>query len=335
MEKAKPKKSKRSFLEDDDFFVIRKKRPKSPVPAKTAAKTAPKLPDRASLPRDDRGELSSEEATSFHSARDVMSDEVTDLHAEIVEVTETPEVELKVTKAKKKPAEVDLTELDDDLENFFKGIAAVPEERTRLYAVTVTSRLGFPLEYTKQITGDTTFGELVDILLADTLREHGDTHYWRHGTLVWVEGRSELKPFFKPSTLRISPPPGGAPTKISCLYIPVEHLGNFEQLYAEFEEDKPGVVEEHSIVEVSEETTPPRSNYFVIGLKGKDNKRIEAEVGPQTEIRSLLEFYLKTKGISAAEVKRPRLLFDDEELDLGATVGDTELEEDFEVQVYL
>ncbi|GEQ67745.1 hypothetical protein JCM33374_g1410 [Metschnikowia sp. JCM 33374] len=249
--------------------------------------------------------------------------------------------------------------LDSDLKEFFSGLAKkgaeASDEHSRVYSVKVSSRLGLPLEYEKEISGDTTFGQLTDQLRAETLRKYHDPHYWDYGILVWVEGRSELKPFFKPSTLRIPQPGGNAVTKITCLYIPKEHAANFENLYSEFRE-KPEIVDEFSIgledetsvyvlsdddassapAKAPTNTEPEdKSEFFVIGLKGKDNKRIEVEVGPTTEIRSLLRYYMKEKGIKESAGRQGRVVFEDEELDLDALVGDTELEEDFEVQVHI
>lgn len=88
------------------------------------------------------------------------------------------------------------------------------------------------------------------------------------------------------------------------------------------------------VIDLDEEDN---ESYFVIGLKGKDNKRIEVQVSPATQIRKLLLYFLKTKGIKESEVnmKTVKLIFDDEELNLDDVVGDTELEEDFEVQVVI
>lgn len=74
---------------------------------------------------------------------------------------------------------------------------------------------------------------------------------------------------------------------------------------------------------------------FAIGLKGKDNKRIMCNVTPATKLQNILLFYLNSKGLDpkGPAALRAKLIFDDEELDLKLSVRDTELEEDFEIQV--
>lgn len=76
---------------------------------------------------------------------------------------------------------------------------------------------------------------------------------------------------------------------------------------------------------------------FSIGLKGKDNKRISCKVTPQTKIERLLKFYLKKKGIDESSINLPsvKMIFDDEELDLNDIVANTELEDDFEIQIII
>jgi hypothetical protein len=73
--------------------------------------------------------------------------------------------------------------------------------------------------------------------------------------------------------------------------------------------------------------------YFKITLKGGDKAKIEVKVKPDTLISKLASYYLKKTGLQPTT--RLRLVFDDEDLDLNDTVGDTELEEDFTVDVYV
>ncbi|KAK6459109.1 ubiquitin-2 like Rad60 SUMO-like-domain-containing protein [Scheffersomyces xylosifermentans] len=194
-------------------------------------------------------------------------------------------------------------------------------------------------------------------------------------SLIWVEGKMELKPFFKPSTLRIQPPSAFDilanevdkmdPTYLTCILIPKSHLPNFLSMYEEFRISKPylqssevsDVVEslekferEQSLAESSgdeitvidlenmaEEDNNDNDNFFVIGLKGRDNKRIEVQVSPETVLRKLLTHYMKVKEIdeNTVDMTKVRLVFDDEDMNLDDKVGDTELEEDFEIQVVL
>ena len=279
------------------------------------------------------------------------------------EFSATPEltqVHSKPTSPEPAPAGSTQEDEDDivdlDLQEFFSGLAkklVLVDEHSRLYRVEVSSRLGLHVTYERQITGDTTFGELAEQLLRQTLRDYNLANYWKQGAFVWIEGRLELKPIFKPSTLRIPEPRGNAMTKISCLHIPTEQLSCFEKLHPEFtkdtleeEDDLPPEekLEVYALLDVETSVTQKqapekeevnKSEFFVIGLKGKDNKRIEAEVGPTTKIRSLLTYYMQVKGIEETPGQKGRIVFEDEELELDAVVADTELEEDFEVQVYI
>lgn len=190
---------------------------------------------------------------------------------------------------------------------------------------------------------------------------------------IWIEGRMEIRPFYKPSTLRISPPntvdyeDSIPPTLVTILLIPKMHTKDYMKIYPEFsksslslddselskEIDKLEQREKHSIEddsdslfdedEVIENNNPDvvsaevqsADNYFVIGLKGSDNKRVEVQVSPDTKIEKLLEYYIKVKKLENIDLNKVRLIFDDEPLDLNGLVGDTELEEDFEVQIAL
>lgn len=344
-------KKKRSFFEDDDFFVMKKKKAKSPKPVALPTKPTSQTKDIHNPPSSSGslgsagsgGSFDSDDLhQSFHSAQEAFS---------------PPEVPLLVglePPIEDKPVEV-ISELDDDnkddpdseLSKFFRGISGsgksppAPEDSSRVYTVKLISKV-YDFEYVCDISGDVTFGTVLQ-----TAKSRFSYYVTDQSVLMWVEGRSELKPFFKPSTLRISPSPYGAPTQVTVLHIFREQILDIDSLYQQYgtqsgEEDKEDDIQNELVLEVEEiaESSPPAAakpgeDYFVIGLKGKDNKRIECEVGPQTKIRDLLSFYLKAKGIDEASVRNGRLVFDDEALDLNGLVGDTELEEDFEVQVYV
>ncbi|OBA21581.1 hypothetical protein METBIDRAFT_41830 [Metschnikowia bicuspidata var. bicuspidata NRRL YB-4993] len=382
---VKGKKKKRSFLDDDDFFVKKKPRAKTPTSSQ-ASHTAqppstqtvapvqqphPPPPEmHSNPPLSVDGDVSENASLTYHSANESFHE------LDAADLSVLPP-NTGVLRAKEPPVVVESDNADDsgfldpDLQEFVSGLAkkntalALAHQHDRIYRLKVTSRLGLPLEYEKEISGETTFAQLLEILLQDTLREHNQPDYWTRGVLVWIEGRLELKPFFRPSTLRLPQAPGHLPTQISCLYIPPEHVHNFESLYAEFDEagsineqaqpneathakeaatevpSGPEVVvlldasDDENDAETASAQPVEKSQYFVIGLKGKDNKRIEAEVGPATKIRNLLKYYMQVKGIKETPGRPGRILFEDEQLDLDAVVGDTELEEDFEVQVHI
>lgn len=180
-----------------------------------------------------------------------------------------------------------------------------------------------------------------------------------HTTLVWVEGKMILKLFYRPLTLRVSPPvefdptahavEDMPPTELTCILVPQEHAHNFTDVYPEFAKKSNTPSAQFPMTDVifkpapvipaqSQSPHPPlrqKSDFFVIGLKGRDNKRIDVEVNATTSLVSLLKHYAKVKTIDPGELSNAKLIFDDERLDLSTCVGDTELEEDFEVQVVL
>ncbi|KAG7665249.1 ESC2 [[Candida] subhashii] len=160
------------------------------------------------------------------------------------------------------------------------------------------------------------------------------------------------------------------PTIVSCLLIPRENSLSFLGIYPEFQpnagvadledqldedqvepviemsyhassDDDDEEEEDEDDVEVTAidvgEDNDEEEGFFVIGLKGKDNKRIEVKVSPETKLRNLLLHYLKKKEIdeSTISLSSAKLIFDDEEMNLDDLVKDTELEQDFEIQVVL
>ena len=71
--------------------------------------------------------------------------------------------------------------------------------------------------------------------------------------------------------------------------------------------------------------------YFTIFIAGKDKKRYKVRVKPSTKISEISTFYKNKAGIT--ENTSLKLLFDDEEMDMDGVVADTELEEDFMIDV--
>ncbi|KAF8004139.1 hypothetical protein HF325_001587 [Metschnikowia pulcherrima] len=238
------------------------------------------------------------------------------------EFSATPEltqVHSKPTSPEPAPAGSTQEDEDDivdlDLQEFFSGLAkklVLVDEHSRLYRVEVSSRMGLHVTYERQITGDTTFGELAEQLLRQTLRDYNLANYWKQEQLSCFE---KLHPEFTKDTLEEE---DDLP--------PEEKLEVYALLDVETSVTQKPAPEKEEV---------NKSEFFVIGLKGKDNKRIEAEVGPTTKIRSLLTYYMQVKGIEETPGQKGRIVFEDEELELDAVVADTELEEDFEVQVYI
>lgn len=353
---SKGKKKKISFLQDDDFFVIKKsKKQKTPSSAlvehqesNPPSERQTSEPQSIITPQATDNLESDDLYQSFHSARDSFSVTDADDDLETLQVTGHARTASKEVDERLDDSieEID----DDDLNTFFKEIKSsrhldktnTTSERTRIYIIRIINKYGLPLETEVAVSGDKTFGSILDDL------DMGDKEYpvlGVNGALVWVEGKSELKRFFKPSTLRIPIPTDGDSTRLTVLYIPPENVDRFESIYPEFQDTHNNNLQNViDLLDTSDEggqqtsavsETLSKQSYFIIGLKGKDNKRIECEVGPDTKIRDLLCYYIKVKGIDENTVQHPKLVFDDEELDLEGLVKDTELEEEFEVQVYI
>lgn len=167
--------------------------------------------------------------------------------------------------------------------------------------------------------------------------------------LIWVEGKTEIKYFFKPSTLRIEPKNmelfsfDGTEeqecTKLTILVIPSQDVKTFSALYPEYFRDKKAEATNYLIEEARREKEKAISTsdielsegeddnvdlskpvgqrigglpkavidkvggneetdqYFVIGLKGKDNKRLEVKVCSNTSMNQLLDYFLLKKSI--------------------------------------
>jgi hypothetical protein len=73
--------------------------------------------------------------------------------------------------------------------------------------------------------------------------------------------------------------------------------------------------------------------FFTVYMKGKDNDAIGVQVNAETEIKKLAAYYKKKKNL--ANNATIRLEFDDEDLPVDGVVGDTELEEDYSIDVYV
>ncbi|VEU23966.1 DEKNAAC105086 [Brettanomyces naardenensis] len=100
--------------------------------------------------------------------------------------------------------------------------------------------------------------------------------------------------------------------------------GELERLEKEEEND-----EDETTVVREEEGDP----YFTINMVGKDRRSFKVQVNSETVMGTMADYYREKAGID--KKVKIRLIFDDEELDERAKVGDTELEEGFMVDVVL
>ncbi|EGV64088.1 hypothetical protein CANTEDRAFT_134665 [Yamadazyma tenuis ATCC 10573] len=182
-------------------------------------------------------------------------------------------------------------------------------------------------------------------------------------TLFWIHGRRELKHFFRPSTLRIYPPPedslvyvnGIGYTALDCLLISrsmaANALDTFDELKTKYEtliglnetyelgeadgNDSVDIISVGDTDDEDERQQGVGGSSFTIFLKGKDNKRMPVSVTAATPTINLLKYYFEKSGVSeVTDLESGILVFDDEPMDLSDVVGHTELEEDFEVEVH-
>lgn len=351
----KAKKRGKKLFDDDDFFVMKKKKTKAPAEVKPEIKQ-PETKDISAVEEKPQSRENPEpihlplppKAKAEETISEILvSDDVGESFHTAHNTSDAEEIfEVHNTKTISDPVEIVSDEESDgefgDLIKAHSGQKQNNDEADRLYELTVTSKLGLDEQHTITCRGNQTFMEILDNMRIQAMRLFVPFTL-KGGCLIWIDGKLELKPFFRPSTLRIPKPSKPAlKTLLNCLYIPEGCRQDFDEIYPEFHEstDNGDAEEDLAIVEMKAESAPKaeeekKIEYFIIGLKGKDNKRIEAEVGPQTKIRALLQHYLKSKEIDERLVSKARLVFDDEDLDLDGVVGDTELEEDFEVQVYI
>ncbi|KAF5102312.1 hypothetical protein D0Z00_000495 [Geotrichum galactomycetum] len=99
------------------------------------------------------------------------------------------------------------------------------------------------------------------------------------------------------------------------------------------EEEKLLAASRAALLQEQQSSKEVEEGYFTIHLKGKDNTVVSVQVNAETAISKLVDYYRKQRTIDPSI--KIRLSFDDEDMDLSQTVGDTELEEDFTIDVFL
>lgn len=329
---AAAKKKRSLFDNDDDFFIMRKPKRKhntqapvlhrastdvlaENVEARTSAEfnmdSHPNL-EQVQTRSSDLDETTS----SFHTAREESPGivEVESVAEKAPDNLESPQV-LEI--------ESDSSDIMDEMRLFFLSIPAPASVDTRKYEIRYHMREGRKVEKTLSVGAEETFESILGKIYRRA--RHKET---THGTLYWLEGKSHLQRFFKPSTLRIL-------ETVRTPIITILHLSQENNLDAYQDLIPIEVASPQNEVDSSPQQTSEAPGYFVVGLKGSDNKRVDVEVGAATRIHSLLDHYLRVKNLSAEMSKNAHLVFDDEDLDLDGTVADTELEEGFEIEVHL
>lgn len=99
------------------------------------------------------------------------------------------------------------------------------------------------------------------------------------------------------------------------------------------EEEKLLAQNRAALLQQRQQSVQAEEGYFPILMKSKDNQVIKVQVNADTKISKLADYYRKQRNIDSTT--KIRLSFDDEDMDLSQTVGDTELEEDFTIDVFL
>lgn len=119
--------------------------------------------------------------------------------------------------------------------------------------------------------------------------------------------------------------------------IPVEEilLGSEEKDGEEDVDDEEEMVGIEGLKEAIEIDDNEDDGYFKIALKGKDNKQLFVKVNADTRLSKVFEYFCQKHNLTNVDMNKVKMVFDDEILNMEDTVGDTELESDFEVQIYV
>lgn len=196
-------------------------------------------------------------------------------------------------------------------------------------------------------------------------------YIYRANNVVLMRDNLELREFMKPDSLHLQTTADGRPTclelslytKTQALtyreYREYEKTKKLQQIQREeeidriarqnvavdeidaqasdedkdFEEIDREIANEQRAVTAEPEESEEEDVYFKIILKGSGKARIEVQVRPSTLISKVADYYREKANLPAGTTLR--LVFDDENLAFGDKVGDTELEQDFTVDVYV
>lgn len=256
----------------------------------------------------------------------------------------------------------------DSLNNAYNFADTV--EKDRPYVLNVIPKLKTERPASFSTKGTKEFSEIIKVILL-YYRNSGELPRGLKSedvALFWIQGRREIKPFFKPKSLRIVPPTsseltyikGEGFTAIDCLLIPrrnadqalemydelktkyerfikdlvqVEEIQDQEIVTPEIEDSEEEIDQLREAIEIDDEDED--DGYFKIALKGKDNKQIFVKVNPETKLSKVFEYFCQKNNLTNIDMTKVKMIFDDEMLDMEDKVGDTELESDFEVQIYV
>lgn len=244
----------------------------------------------------------------------------------------------------------------------------------RAYKLTVTSHIPGSQDYALTISmkGNKTFSSVISktlkYLLGLEVVEESLRFLYDPVNVTLMRDTMELLEFMKPESLDVRRGPDGSFELALGLYTKTQARGVVEFMEREkrdklkqlerdeeldritksllptddfdphardkeFEEIDREIAIEDQRHRTEDNLVEEEKDYFKIVLMGANKSRVDVKVRPVTKISKLAQYFIEKSGLPAET--RLRLVFDDEDLDFCSTVGDTELEEDFTVDVYV
>lgn len=242
---------------------------------------------------------------------------------------------------------------DDDLNDLDPELRARIEQRKRQLAaqsrtaftvyLTMSSKLpgidGEPLQL--HIQSSDTFkglkGYYVDNMVRALNCAQGSPEYVTLHECIFVWNGIQLFEFSTPSSLNVAETNPHMEISVTSPEDFRQSRKNFLKTLEEEESDddliravQTSYDEENDRVAQEAEEGP---KYFKIKLQGEGGPVLEVAVNAESKIRKLADYYLQKRGLPLDT--KITLEFDDEQLDMNASVADTELEEDYMVDVIL
>lgn len=238
------------------------------------------------------------------------------------------------------------------------GISGIRvDEASRIYHFTIISKLPFSenLETNVEVTGSKKFRKVMLATLQNIAKtvfippEYRTVYKVSEVVLVW-KSKIKIFEYMQPSFLNLPLPLVAGGRTFVTVHIMTkadaerqDQSGNilvnddagFEEeeveVLSDFEQDNDDDDDDDGQPDQQQQQQEEEDGYFTISLKDKDNMKFEIKVNSATRLQKVAEWYLGKKGL--ASNARISLIFDDEPLLLRKTVGDTELEDEFVVDV--
>ncbi|ODQ81543.1 hypothetical protein BABINDRAFT_108681 [Babjeviella inositovora NRRL Y-12698] len=272
-----------------------------------------------------------------------------------------PPAQFTYTKKARAPVRPELELFDVDLPPVVLPVTVPTSyidretEKRREYVVDIKSKLpgSQDLSIKMCVKGMTKFSKVIFTALSSFCRlapsELHGIYALNLVELIWIEQKMAVKAHMKPATLSI--PVETEKPHLTFLLIESWALPTFREfpeianklkftkLFASMNESLVEVEQDLSDEDLPEFGDEPTGvlgesadeGYFPIVMKSQDNTTLKVKVSADTLISKLVRHYITIKKLPAGTAVL--LVFDDEELEMGICVGDTELEEDFTVDV--